>query len=58
MFIASSTYVKQLVEVEKYLEEHIAFLDKHYKSDDFVCSGRKNPHTGELSCLIRKMKPK
>ncbi|HCT64763.1 MAG TPA: GTP cyclohydrolase [Lachnospiraceae bacterium] len=46
MFIANLTYVKPLLEVEKYLEEHIAFLDRHYKAGKFVCSGRKNPRTG------------
>jgi uncharacterized protein YciI len=46
MFIANLTYVKPLTEVEKYLEEHIAFLNKHYEAGKFICSGRKNPRTG------------
>ncbi len=41
MFIANLTYVKPLTEVEKYLEEHIAFLNKHYEAGKFICSGRK-----------------
>lgn len=48
MFVASLTYVKPLQEVEKYLEEHIAFLDKYYKAGKFICSGRKNPRTGGI----------
>lgn len=48
MFIANLTYIKPLAEVEKYLEEHIAFLDKHFKAGKFICSGRKNPRTGGI----------
>lgn len=48
MFIANLTYVKPLEEVEKYLEEHIAFLEKQYKLGNFICSGRKNPRTGGI----------
>lgn len=48
MFIANLTYIKPLVEVEKHLEEHIAFLDKYYKAGKFICSGRKNPRTGGI----------
>ena len=48
MFIASLTYVKPLQEVERHLEEHIAFLDKYYKAGKFICSGRKNPRTGGI----------
>lgn len=46
MFIANLTYIKPLAEVEKYLEAHIAFLDKYYETGSFICSGRKNPRTG------------
>lgn len=48
MFIANLTYIKPLTEVEKYLEEHIAFLDKYYAMGKFICSGRKNPRTGGI----------
>lgn len=46
MFIASLTYVKPLSEVERFLEEHIAFLERYYVAGKFICSGRKNPRTG------------
>lgn len=48
MYIANLIYVKPLEDVEKYLEEHIAFLEKYYKSGNFICSGRKNPRTGGI----------
>jgi len=46
MFIINLTYTKPLEEVEKYLSEHITFLNKYYESRHFICSGRKNPRTG------------
>ena len=48
MFIIDLTYKKDLVEVEKYLPEHISFLDKYYSSDHFIASGRKNPRSGGI----------
>lgn len=48
MFIVNLNYVKPMEEVEKYLEEHIAFLDHYYREDKFICSGRKNPRTGGI----------
>jgi len=35
-----------LNEVEKYLPDHIEFLEKYYASGTFMCSCRKNPRTG------------
>ncbi|MGW8959478.1 YciI family protein [Paenibacillus sp. NPDC055715] len=46
MYIVSLKYVKPLNEVERYLEEHVKFLDKHYQAKNFVFSGRKVPRTG------------
>ena len=48
MFIIDLTYKKDLVEVEKYLPEHISFLDKYYASGHFIASGRKNPRNGGI----------
>ena len=46
MFIVNLTYVKPLSEVERYLQDHIKYLDKYYAKGSFLCSGRKNPRTG------------
>lgn len=46
LYIVSLTYKKALSEVEKYLSEHAAFLDRYYKKGVFILSGRKNPRTG------------
>lgn len=55
MFIVNLTYVKPLEEVEKYLEDHITFLNKYYASNNFICSGRKNPRDGGIIlCTAKK----
>lgn len=46
MFIFVLTYQKSLSEVEKYLDEHRAYLDANYKSGAFIASGRQEPRTG------------
>lgn len=46
MFIIDLTYIKPISEVEKYLQEHIHYLEKYYQTGDFVMSGRKNPRSG------------
>ena len=38
MYIIILTYQKDLSEVEKHLEAHRAYLDKHYASGHFVAS--------------------
>lgn len=48
MFIISLTYTCGLAEIDKYLDEHIEFLRKHYASGDFLASGRKVPRTGGI----------
>lgn len=48
MFIFNLTYVKEIPEVERLLPAHINYLDKYYKSKDFICSGRKIPRTGGI----------
>ena len=46
MFIVSISYQRPLSEIEAHLEEHIAFLNKHYASGTFLASGPKQPRTG------------
>jgi uncharacterized protein YciI len=48
MFILNLTYKKNLDEVEKFLGEHILYLNKYYASGNFICSGRKNPRNGGI----------
>lgn len=54
MFIIELTYIKPLSDVERFLPDHIAYLDQNYKSGHFIISGRKNPRTGGV--IIAKAK--
>ena len=51
MYIVSLNYIKSVSEVEKYLEEHVKFLEKYYEMGKFICSGRKNPRIGGVILL-------
>ena len=46
MYIIILTYQKDLSEVEKHLEAHRAYLDRHYASGHFVASGAQVPRKG------------
>lgn len=48
MIIVNITYKCELKEIEMNLEEHRNFLDKYYKLNKFICSGRKNPRVGGI----------
>ena len=51
MYIVSLNYIKEVSEVEKYLEEHVKFWEKYYEMGKFICSGRKNPRMGGVILL-------
>jgi uncharacterized protein YciI len=46
MYIIDLTYKVPLEEVEKYLKDHVEFLDQQYEKGYFLASGRKIPRTG------------
>lgn len=46
MFIVLINYKVSLDVVDKYIDNHVEFLEKCYKQNYFVVSGRKNPRTG------------
>jgi len=48
MFLILLQYIRPLTAIEHYLEAHKAFLDKYYKSGQFILSGRKKPRSGGL----------
>lgn len=56
MFIINLTYIKPLEAVEKYLQEHISFLNHYYAEGLFIASGRKNPRTGGIILIQCKNK--
>lgn len=46
MFVILVSYKKPLAEVEIYLADHRAFLDRHYAEGELLCSGPQKPRTG------------
>jgi uncharacterized protein YciI len=46
MFIVSLEYQVPLKEVDRFIPEHVEFLNKQYELGHFQLSGRKNPRTG------------
>ncbi len=46
MFLFDLTYQTPLSQVDDLLPAHIAYLERHYRSGRFLCSGRKVPRTG------------
>lgn len=48
MFVIILKYKKSLEEVMKNLDAHIAFLNKYYTQNKFICSGRQEPRTGGI----------
>lgn len=48
MFIINLTYKTSLEKVDTFIEEHIAYLNKQYKMENFLASGRKVPRTGGI----------
>lgn len=48
MFIIILTYQKEIIEVEKHLEAHRAYLEINYNSGSFIASGRQEPRVGGI----------
>lgn len=48
MFIINLNYRKAIEEVEKHLNDHVAFLNEQYEKEIFIFSGRKKPRTGGI----------
>lgn len=46
MFVILLQYVKPLEEVDRYLQAHRNFLDKHYATGTLLCSGGQKPRIG------------
>ena len=46
MFIICLSYIKDLSEVDKHIDNHISYLQKYYSLGKFIISGRKSPRTG------------
>lgn len=54
MFVVLLHYVQPIDAVERLLEEHRAFLDRHFASGRFIASGAQVPRVGGV-ILVRGM---
>ena len=48
MFIINLHYIAPLEKIDAHMTEHVQFLNKYYKQNVFVASGRKVPRTGGI----------
>ncbi|MFD0794342.1 YciI family protein [Mucilaginibacter litoreus] len=48
MFVIELQYTAPLEEIDKHMSAHVKYLQKYYKADVFLISGRKVPRTGGL----------
>jgi len=48
MFIIDLHYIVPLEELDKHMEAHVQYLDKYYKQNIFIASGRKVPRSGGI----------
>ncbi|MEM1217754.1 MAG: YciI family protein [Bacteroidota bacterium] len=48
MFIVELTYKVPLDQIDQYLEEHVAFLQRQYAAKHFLASGPKVPRNGGI----------
>ena len=56
MFIVNLTYVVPLAKIDATMVEHVEFLNKYYKANAFVASGRKVPRTGGIILVLAQSK--
>lgn len=46
MFLVVLSYKKPIEEIEKFLPDHISFLDRYYACEKLIFSGRRIPRVG------------
>lgn len=56
MFIINLHYIVPLEELDAHMTAHVKFLQKYYKMNTFVASGRKVPRTGGIILALAKSK--
>ena len=56
MFIVNLAYIVPLDQIDAAMVEHMKFLNKHYKANLFVASGRKVPRTDGIILVLAQSK--
>ena len=54
MFIIELTYTAPLTEIDAHMKDHVAFLNRHYASGNFLISGRQVPRVGGIILAVAK----
>lgn len=56
MFVISLHYIVPLEQLDAHMGAHVKFLNKYYKENVFITSGRKVPRTGGIILAMGKSK--
>ena len=56
MFIINLNYIVPLEKLDAHMTEHVKFLQKYYKQNVFIASGRKVPRTGGIILALAESK--
>src|SRR5690348_9225708 len=56
MFIINLHYIVPLEQLDAHMTDHVKFLQKYYKQNVFVASGRKVPRTGGIILALANSK--
>jgi uncharacterized protein YciI len=56
MFIINLHYIVPLEKLDAHMTDHVKYLQKYYKLNVFVASGRKVPRTGGIILALAKSK--
>ena len=56
MFIINLNYIVPLEKLDAHMTDHVKFLQKYYKLNIFLASGRKVPRTGGIILALAKSK--
>jgi uncharacterized protein YciI len=56
MFVINLNYIVPLEQLDGHMGDHVKFLNKYYKENVFVASGRKVPRTGGIILAMGKTK--
>ena len=56
MYIIDLTYIVPLEQLDAHMTDHVKYLQKYYKQNKFVASGRKVPRTGGIILTLADSK--
>ena len=56
MFIINLNYIVPLEKLDMHMTAHVKYLQKYYKMNVFIASGRKVPRTGGIILALAKSK--